>query len=145
MEDYVGHLKLARTTKWGPRYITLPQDGQPYLAGAFLSKKNLFPDALDSLLDSQASQTQLWILYLRSTHCRLVMCRLRLGLKAPALAWLEAARAWKNHRSGQKPKVGPGLAWLWPKPRLLGDISVYRDCHSKKILFTHLVISKVTT
>jgi hypothetical protein len=48
------------------------------------------------------------------------MCRLRLGLKAPALAWLEAARAWQNHRPGQKPKVGLGLARLWPEPRLLG-------------------------
>ena len=45
-----------------------------------------------------------------------VMCRLRLGLKAPALAWLEAARAWRNHKPGQKPKVGLVLAWLWPRP-----------------------------
>ena len=57
----------------------------------------------------------------------LVMCRLRLGLKALALAWLlEAARAWRNHRPGQKPKVGPGLAWLWLEPRLLGDDYLYR-------------------
>jgi hypothetical protein len=48
----------------------------------------------------------------------IVMCRLWLGLKAPALAWLAAARAWQNHKPGQKPKVGLGRAWLWPKPEL---------------------------
>ena len=46
----------------------------------------------------------------------LVMGQLRLGLKSPALAWLEAAWAWKNHKPGQKPKVGLGLAWPWPGP-----------------------------
>ena len=44
------------------------------------------------------------------------------GLKAPALAWLEAAQAWQNHRPGQKPKVGLGL---WPEPWLLGSIYLY--------------------
>jgi hypothetical protein len=51
-----------------------------------------------------------------------VMCRLRLGLKAPALARLSLAWALQNHRPGQKPKVGLGLAWLWLKPRLFAQI-----------------------
>jgi hypothetical protein len=46
------------------------------------------------------------------------MCRLGLGLEAPALAWLQAARASGNHEPSQKPKVGLGLAWLWPRPGL---------------------------
>jgi hypothetical protein len=43
----------------------------------------------------------------------------RLGLKAAALAWLEAALAFWNLRPGQshQPRLGPGLAW--PRPRLL--------------------------
>jgi hypothetical protein len=43
----------------------------------------------------------------------------RLGLKAPALAWPEAALAFSNPRPGQsrRPRLGPGLAW--PRPRLL--------------------------
>ena len=49
---------------------------------------------------------------------QLVMCRLRLGLKAPALAWLWAARASQIHEPGQKPKGRLGLAWLWPRPGL---------------------------
>ncbi|KAF8907259.1 hypothetical protein CPB84DRAFT_1875694 [Gymnopilus junonius] len=49
----------------------------------------------------------------------LVMCRLRLGLKAPALAWLELALAFPNLEPGQKPKIRLGLARLWPKPGLL--------------------------
>ena len=53
--------------------------------------------------------------------CSLVMCWLRLGLKALVLAWLEVARAWQNHKPGQKPKVGLGLAWLWPR---LGPVSL---------------------
>jgi hypothetical protein len=44
---------------------------------------------------------------------------LRLGLKAPALAWLHLALASQISEPGQKPKVGLGPAWLWPKPRLL--------------------------
>jgi hypothetical protein len=43
----------------------------------------------------------------------------RLGLKAPALAWLHLALASQISKPGQKPKVGLGLAWLWPKPQLL--------------------------
>jgi hypothetical protein len=41
-----------------------------------------------------------------------------LGLKAPALAWPEAALACSNPRPGQscQPGLGPGLAW--PRPRL---------------------------
>ena len=53
----------------------------------------------------------------------LVMCWLWLGLKAPALAWLEAAWAWQNHRPGQKPKEGLGLAWLWLRPGLFDIIN----------------------
>jgi len=43
----------------------------------------------------------------------------RLGLKAPALAWPEAALASSNLRPGQSrhSRLGPGLAWL--RPRLL--------------------------
>ncbi|KAF8871194.1 hypothetical protein CPB84DRAFT_1754123 [Gymnopilus junonius] len=37
------------------------------------------------------------------------MCRLWLGLKAPALAWLELALAFQNLELGQKPK---NRAWL---------------------------------
>jgi hypothetical protein len=48
-----------------------------------------------------------------------VMCRLRLGLEAPALAWLWAAQASGNREPGQKPKIWLGPAWLWPEPRLL--------------------------
>ena len=44
------------------------------------------------------------------------MCWPWFGLKAPALAWLEVAQAWQNHKPGQKPKVGLGLAQLWPRP-----------------------------
>jgi len=49
----------------------------------------------------------------------LVMCRLGLGLEAPALAWLWAAQASQNNRPGlgSWPWLGP--AWLWPEPRLL--------------------------
>jgi hypothetical protein len=50
------------------------------------------------------------------------MCRLRLGLKAPALAWLWVAQALLNHEPGQKPKVQPGLAWLWLRPGLWANI-----------------------
>ena len=52
----------------------------------------------------------------------LVMCRLGLGLKAPALAWLEGAWASQNREPGQKPKIRLGLAWLWPGPGLLVDM-----------------------
>jgi hypothetical protein len=43
----------------------------------------------------------------------------RLGLKAPALAWPEAASAFSNPRPGQsrEPRLGSGLAR--PRPRLL--------------------------
>jgi hypothetical protein len=44
MEDYGREAKLARTTKQGHGYVTLPQDGCNYQAGAVLSKKNMFPD-----------------------------------------------------------------------------------------------------
>ena len=42
-----------------------------------------------------------------------------LGLKAPALAWPEAALAFSNPRPGQshRPRLGPGLAW--PRPWLV--------------------------
>ena len=60
---------------------------------------------------------------LQSFKCQLVMCRLRLGLKAPALAWLEPAWALQNHRPGQEPKVGLGLAWLRLRPGLFNIIN----------------------
>ena len=46
----------------------------------------------------------------RSIETPVVMCWLWLGLKAQALTLLEAAWAWRNHKPGQKPKVGLGLA-----------------------------------
>jgi len=46
MEDYGRVPELARTTKLRRGYATLPQDGRDYLARAFLSKKNAFPDDL---------------------------------------------------------------------------------------------------
>lgn len=49
----------------------------------------------------------------------LVMCRLRLGLKALALARLWVAQASPNHELGPKPKRWLGLAWLWPRPGLM--------------------------
>ena len=55
------------------------------------------------------------------------MCRLRLGPEAPALAWLWAARAWRNREPGQKPKIWLGPAWLWPKPGLL--VYMYNFTH----------------
>ena len=51
-----------------------------------------------------------WFQNVPSRQEQLVMCRLRLGLKAPALAWLRA-RALQNHKPGQKPKCWLGLAW----------------------------------
>ena len=52
-----------------------------------------------------------------------VMCQLRLGLKAlaqaqllGAQAQLLGAQALENDRPGLKPKIRLGLAWLWPKP-----------------------------
>jgi hypothetical protein len=50
---------------------------------------------------------------------RVVMCQLRLGLKAPALARLWGAQALPNLEPGPKPKRRPGPAWLWPRPGLL--------------------------
>ena len=46
------------------------------------------------------------------------LCTARLGLEAPALAWLEAALALSNLRPGQSrhSRLGSGLAW--PRPRL---------------------------
>ncbi|KAF8952803.1 hypothetical protein BDZ97DRAFT_1768010 [Flammula alnicola] len=46
------------------------------------------------------------------------MCRLGLGLKAPALARLWAAQALSNHEPGQKPEIRLGPARLWLKPGL---------------------------
>jgi hypothetical protein len=51
--------------------------------------------------------------------CKLVMYRLRLGLKALALAWLWVAQASPNHKPGPKPKRWLGLAWLWSRPGLM--------------------------
>ena len=48
-----------------------------------------------------------------------VMCWLRLGLKALALAWLWVAQVSPNLELGQKPKGGLGPAWLWPRPGLM--------------------------
>src|SRR5271156_2599448 len=48
----------------------------------------------------------------------LVMCRLQLGLKAPALAWLFLALAWRNHEPGLTHWLWLGPAWLWLKPGL---------------------------
>jgi hypothetical protein len=41
MEYYGSERELSRTTKleWGHSYPTLPEEGQTYLARAFLSKK----------------------------------------------------------------------------------------------------------
>ena len=41
------------------------------------------------------------------------LCTARLGLEAPALAWLEAALALSNLRPGQsrQSQLGSGLAW----------------------------------
>jgi hypothetical protein len=44
MEYYGRERELSRTTKPGQCYGTLPQEGQTYLARAFLSKKNAFAD-----------------------------------------------------------------------------------------------------
>jgi hypothetical protein len=44
MECYGSERELSRTTKRGHSYPTLPQEGQTYLARAFLSKKNAFAD-----------------------------------------------------------------------------------------------------
>ena len=46
------------------------------------------------------------------------MCLARLGLKAPALAWLYPALAYQKPEPGQSQKIRLGLAWLWPKPGL---------------------------
>ena len=43
----------------------------------------------------------------------------RLGLKAVALAWLEAALAFSTHRPGQSHQPGPGLGLARPRPWLL--------------------------
>jgi hypothetical protein len=43
----------------------------------------------------------------------------RLGLKAPALAWPEAALAFKNPRPGQSRQPGLGSGLARPRPRLL--------------------------
>jgi hypothetical protein len=46
MEYYGRERELSRTTKPGQCYGTLPQEGQNYLARAFLSKKNVFADGV---------------------------------------------------------------------------------------------------
>ena len=43
----------------------------------------------------------------------------QLGLKAMALAWLEAALAFSTHRPGQSRQPGPGSGLAWPRPWLL--------------------------
>ena len=68
------------------------------------------------------------------------MCRLRLGLKAPALAWLEGAWASQNHEPGQKPKIRLGLAWLWPGPGLLVDMHDFTDFHLKSIVIDFIYV-----
>ena len=52
------------------------------------------------------------------------MCQLKLGLKALALAWSEAAWAWQNHRPGQKPNT-----WLGLSPSFCIGV-----CSSKKMI-----------
>ncbi|KAF8880805.1 hypothetical protein CPB84DRAFT_1751327 [Gymnopilus junonius] len=66
------------------------------------------------------------------------MCRLRLGLKAPALAWLELASAFPNLEPGQKPKIRLGLAWLWPRPGLLAYAWKYCIKINEYIILMHL-------
>ena len=51
----------------------------------------------------------------------LVMCRARLGPKAAALAWLEAARALQISGPSQSPQWGPGSGLAWLRPRLLAE------------------------
>jgi len=51
-----------------------------------------------------------------------VLCQLRLGLKALALAWLGMALAFRHCELGPMKGLRPGLAWLWPGLGLLsGD------------------------
>jgi len=59
------------------------------------------------------------------------MCRLGLGLEAPALAWLWAAQALQNHRPGLGGWPWLGLAWLWPEPRLFGRVVLVIICGFK--------------
>ena len=62
------------------------------------------------------------------TMSDIIACRLyfmhsavlaQLGLKAAALAWLEAAWAFSTHRLGQSHQPGPGLGLAQPRPWLL--------------------------
>ncbi|KAF8952005.1 hypothetical protein BDZ97DRAFT_2001388 [Flammula alnicola] len=59
------------------------------------------------------------------------MCRLGLGLKAPARARLWAAQALSNDEPGQKPEIRLGPARLWLKPGLglqIIHISLFYGC-----------------
>ena len=51
----------------------------------------------------------------------LVMSRARLGPKAVALAWLEAARALQISGPSQSPQQGPGSGLAWLRPQLLAE------------------------
>jgi len=59
------------------------------------------------------------------------MCRLGLGLEAPALAWLWAAQASQNDRPSLRGWPGLGPAWLWPEPQLLGRAVLVTICSFK--------------
>jgi hypothetical protein len=54
----------------------------------------------------------------------LVMCRLRLGLKAGSLTWLIPAQALEIYKPGPGSWLRLGPAWLWLKPRLCTEIYI---------------------
>jgi hypothetical protein len=56
----------------------------------------------------------------------------RLGLKAPALAWPEAALAFSNLRPSQSRQTGLGPGLAWPRPRLLYG-RIYKFYQKKEI------------
>ena len=77
------------------------------------------------------------------SHCNwllIVMCGPWLGLKALALAWLEAAQAWQNHKLGQKPKIGLRLARLRPRP---GPASATTSCTTTSVHHDYEVAREV--
>ena len=63
------------------------------------------------------------------------LCTARLGLEAPALAWLEAALALSNLRPSQSrhSRLGSGLAW--PRPWLLYVITFKLYFHEQYFVF----------
>src|SRR5579859_7803053 len=58
----------------------------------------------------------------------------RLGLKAPALAWLKVALAFSNPRPSQSHYLGPGFGLAWLRPWLSYLICHVTSTHTLSLL-----------